>query len=140
MLAGSQSAVLQMAEEIARHHHERWDGSGYPAGLARHAIPESARIVALVDVYDALTHARVYRPALNEDDALAVIRQGVGTHFDPLLAAVFFSILPEIRQIAEENPDQPTEQAGHERADTATRSARELLIHEIPRGVEGGIR
>jgi putative two-component system response regulator len=140
MLAGSRSAVLQMAEEIARSHHERWDGGGYPARLTQHAIPESARIVALVDVYDALTHARVYRPAMDEDDALAVIRQGVGTHFDPLLAAAFFSVLPEIRQIAEENPECPAEQAANERADAARCSTSQSLIQQIRCHVEGGTR
>lgn len=107
MLAGSSVPMLQMARAIALNHHERWDGEGYPAGLARQAIPESARIVAVVDVYDALTHDRVYRPALPEEKALTIMRQGAGTHFDSLLLAVFFSHLPEISRIAEENPDGP---------------------------------
>ena len=68
MLAGSTSPVLQLAEQIALSHHERWDGTGYPQGLAGEAIPEAARIVSIVDVYDALTHDRVYRPAFAEED------------------------------------------------------------------------
>ena len=105
MLAGSQSPMLQMAQEIALCHHERWDGEGYPAGLARYAIPESARIVAIADVYDALIHDRVYRRGLPEEEALTMIQQGAGTHFDPLLLAIFFSIYPEIRLIALENQE-----------------------------------
>ena len=105
MLAGSDIPMLQMAEEIALNHHERWDGSGYPNGLAGHAIPESARIVAIVDVYDALSHDRVYRPALPEEEVLAIMQQGVGTHFDPLLLPLFFSHFSEICGIAEQYPD-----------------------------------
>ena len=63
MLAGSAFALLAMAEEIALTHHEHWDGSGYPAGLAGEAIPIAGRIVAVADVFDALTHTRPYKPA-----------------------------------------------------------------------------
>lgn len=110
MLAGSESSVLQMAQEIALCHHERWDGKGYPRGLAESAIPETARIVALVDVYDALTHDRVYRAALPETEALAIMEQGRGNHFDPFLFGVFLSLVPEMRRIAEENPDERVEE------------------------------
>jgi len=110
MLAGSESSVLQMAEEIALCHHERWDGGGYPRGLAESAIPETARIVALVDVYDALTHDRVYRAALPETEALAIMEQGQGNHFDPFLFGVFLSLVPEMRRIADENPDERVEE------------------------------
>ncbi len=105
MLEGSGSAILQMAHELALAHHEHWDGSGYPRGLAGLEIPESARILALVDVYDALTHRRVYRAALPEDRALKIMEQGRGRHFDPFLFSVFLSLLPEIRRIAQQNPD-----------------------------------
>jgi putative two-component system response regulator len=106
MLAGSGAPMLQMAQTIALNHHERWDGEGYPAGLARDTIPESARIVSIVDVYDALTHDRVYRPALPQEEALRIMQQGEGTQFDPLLLAVFFSQLSEISRVALENPDE----------------------------------
>jgi putative two-component system response regulator len=106
ILAGSDVPMLQMAQAIALNHHERWDGEGYPAGLAGHAIPESARIVAIVDVYDAMTHDRVYRPAMPEEKALAIMQKGAGTQFDPLLLAVFFSQLAEINSIARENEDE----------------------------------
>ena len=68
-------------------------------------IPESARILAIVDVYDALTHRRVYHEALPEDEAMEIMEQGRGKHFDPFLFGVFLSLLPEIRRIAHQNPD-----------------------------------
>jgi len=105
ILAGSNVPLLQMAREIALNHHERWDGQGYPRGLAGKAIPESARITAIVDVYDALTHDRVYRPAMAEPEVLAIMQQGTGTQFDPLLMTLFFLHLSEIRRIAKEHPD-----------------------------------
>ena len=106
MLAGSDSAILQMAHEIALAHHERWDGTGYPHGLSGLAIPESARILAIVNVYDALTHRRVYHEAMPEDQSLEIMEAGRGMHFDPFLFGIFLSILPEIRRIAAENPDE----------------------------------
>jgi putative two-component system response regulator len=107
MLAGSPVPMLQMAREIALCHHERWDGEGYPGGLSGAAIPECARIVAIVDVYDALTHDRAYRRAYTEERTLAIMQQAAGTQLDPLLLTLFFSYLPEICRIAENNPDQP---------------------------------
>jgi putative two-component system response regulator len=100
MLAGSRSAVLQMASEIALCHHERWDGRGYPQGLVGSAIPQSARIVAIADVYDALSHDRRYRPALSEPEVLKWMREGRGGQFDPYLLDTFISVLPEMRAIA----------------------------------------
>jgi putative two-component system response regulator len=105
MLQGSASPMLQLACEIAQHHHERWDGTGYPRGLAGEGIPECARILAIVDVYDALSHDRVYRKALPEDEVLKILQQGSGSHFDPALLALFFSILEEIQDIAAAHPD-----------------------------------
>ncbi|HEX5471872.1 MAG TPA: HD domain-containing phosphohydrolase [Lacipirellulaceae bacterium] len=105
MLAGSDSPVLQLAEKIALCHHERWNGSGYPNGLAGQDIPEAARILAIVDVYDALSHNRVYRSALPEDRVLAAMRAGHGSHFDPTLLPLFFDIFEQIREIADAHPD-----------------------------------
>ena len=83
ILAGSSWPVLQMAEEIARTHHERWDGTGYPEGLEEDAIPMSGRIVIVADNFDALTHSRPYAEAWEPDRAAAEIRRQSGQHFDP---------------------------------------------------------
>ena len=99
MLSGSLSPVLQMAEQIAHFHHERWDGTGYPNRLAGEAIPKAARILAIIDVYDALTHDRVYRRALPEEQVLQIIQDGCGTHFDPTVVPAFFEALPGIRMV-----------------------------------------
>ena len=72
-----------MAEQIALTHHEKWDGSGYPGGLAGDAIPIAGRIVAVADVFDALTHSRPYKPAWSTADAIAEIKSQAGRHFDP---------------------------------------------------------
>jgi putative two-component system response regulator len=109
LLDGSQSPVLRLAHEIALGHHERWDGSGYPAGLKGTEIPEAARIVAIVDVYDALSHDRVYRPALQEKEVLEILSAGRATHFDPDLLDAFLSLLPEMRAIAEAVTDDEEE-------------------------------
>jgi len=73
------------------HHHERWDGSGYPLGLREREIPLAARILAVVDVYEALVSTRVYRSAWQPDQALSVLRSGAGTLFDPAITALFLS-------------------------------------------------
>ena len=80
---------LLMGMEIAYSHHERWDGQGYPAGLAGRQIPLAARIVAVADAYDALTSARPYKPALDHEEAVRRIRQDSGSHFDPELVVAF---------------------------------------------------
>jgi putative two-component system response regulator len=105
MLAGSQSPVLQLAESIALCHHERWDGTGYPHGISGEAIPEAARILSIVDVYDALSHDRVYRPAWPEGKVMTAMLEGQGTQFDPRLLAHFLTVLEEIREISEAHPD-----------------------------------
>lgn len=102
LLSGSGIGMLDLSSEIAHFHHEKWDGSGYPQGLSGTDIPESARIVALVDVYDALVNDRVYRPALPEEEALAIVSQGRGSHFDSRLTDVFMDALPELHRIRDE--------------------------------------
>ncbi|MEO8200469.1 MAG: HD domain-containing phosphohydrolase [Gemmatimonadota bacterium] len=94
ILMGGQSPLIQMAEMIALNHHERWDGTGYPGGIRGEAIPLEARLVAVADVYDALTHARPYRAAWTIEATLAEIVAGAGTHFDPRIVGVFMQ-LPE---------------------------------------------
>lgn len=102
ILSKSDTPLFTMAAEIALRHHEKWDGSGYPGGLARQAIPETARIVALADVFDALTMRRPYKEPWGVPEAVAEIKKGSGTHFDPKFVTLFVEILPEIVQIKEE--------------------------------------
>ncbi|MBX6364220.1 MAG: response regulator [Gemmatimonadetes bacterium] len=89
LLSSGNTPVLRMAEEIALSHHERWDGTGYPDGLRGQEVPIAARIVAVADVYDALTHERVYRPAWPVGEVIAKIHADAGTHFDPAVVDAF---------------------------------------------------
>jgi putative two-component system response regulator len=89
ILSGSNAPLIQMAETIALTHHERWDGSGYPAGLAGTEIPLIGRVVAICDVFDALLSVRPYKHAWTLDNALAEIRAQSGRHFDPNLVEPF---------------------------------------------------
>ena len=109
ILEGTHIPMLQAAAQIAVAHHEKWDGSGYPKGLAGDDIPETARIVAAADVYDALVSSRVYRPALPEEEALDIMAKGRNRHFDPEILDCFMSILPEIRRIRQETRDRAGE-------------------------------
>lgn len=84
-------SYLALAQSIALHHHEKWDGSGYPHGLRGEEIPLAARITALCDVYDAVTSERVYKKAWTHDEAVDLIRAGRGKHFDPIVADVFLA-------------------------------------------------
>ncbi|MFC3533766.1 HD domain-containing phosphohydrolase [Vogesella facilis] len=93
------SSLLQMARRVAEYHHEKWDGSGYPHGLAGEAIPLEARIVAIADVFDALTSVRPYKPAWPVEEAVAYIREQAGKHFDPALVALFCAQLPAMLEI-----------------------------------------
>jgi len=82
---------LEMARDIAASHHERFDGSGYPAGLSGESIPLAARIVALADVYDAVTSKRVYKAAMSHEIARPIILEGAGSHFDPEVVEAFIT-------------------------------------------------
>ncbi|HSZ06102.1 MAG TPA: HD domain-containing phosphohydrolase [Solirubrobacteraceae bacterium] len=99
MLAGSASEVVQLGALIARTHHERWDGSGYPRGLAGEDIPLEGRIAAVSDVFDALTSDRVYRSAMPVKSAMQMMSEERGRHFDPDLLDAFLLTLPEIDAI-----------------------------------------
>jgi putative two-component system response regulator len=101
MFDGSPSPILKAAAEICRGHHEKWDGSGYPDGLKGDKIPIFARILALVDVFDALLSKRCYKEPWSFEDALKYIRKEAGKHFDPHLVSAFLKIQPQIRQIYE---------------------------------------
>lgn len=91
---------LQGCVDIPFCHHEKWDGTGYPRGISADRIPLSARLFAIVDVWDALVHDRVYKNAWPEDDALAHIREQAGKHFDPRLAELFVRHFERIRSRA----------------------------------------
>src|SRR4051812_27220670 len=96
MLAGSGSALLELAATIALSHHERWDGAGYPRRIAGDGIPLVGRIVAVADVFDAVTSKRVYKDAADVDTAVGIVREGRGTQFDPAVVDAFLAALPAI--------------------------------------------
>lgn len=107
ILGDHPSGLLRLAATIALCHHEKWDGSGYPRGLAGEDIPLEARIVAIADVFDALTSVRPYKRAWSVDDAVELIRSESGGHFDPRVVEAFLESLPEILQIKECWQDAP---------------------------------
>jgi len=102
---GRSDGFLRFAREIAYSHQEKWDGSGYPEGLAGDEIPVSARLMAVADVYDALITRRVYKPAFSHEDAMGILRQGRGSHFDPDVLDAMLSIEAEFRAIASQFED-----------------------------------
>jgi cyclic di-GMP phosphodiesterase len=112
LLEGNDSDLLVMAREIAMCHHEKWDGSGYPNGLAGTDIPAAGRIAALADVFDALTSVRPYKKAWPLEEAVQLIRDNRGRHFDPELVDLFLSDVDgfvEIRNAYLDYPEQPTQ-------------------------------
>ncbi|WP_237045221.1 response regulator [Aquipseudomonas alcaligenes] len=95
------SGLLRMAREIALNHHEKWDGSGYPRGIGGAEIPVEARIIAIADVFDALTSERPYKKAWPVEEAVQLLREQSGRHFDPELVELFLGQLPAILEIKE---------------------------------------
>ncbi|RZB30640.1 MAG: putative two-component system response regulator [Desulfobacteraceae bacterium Eth-SRB1] len=102
ILANSKSAILQVATQIALSHHEKWNGKGYPQGLSGDVIPLAARIVGLVDTFDALTSKRPYKESYPVEVALEIIRKERGRHFDPDMTDVFLENIDEILKIKSE--------------------------------------
>ena len=94
---------LEIAREIALHHHEKWNGKGYPDGLAGEKIPLCARIMAIADVFDAVSEDRCYRPALPMEQCFEIIAEDSGQAFDPVLAGVFLDLREQVQKIREEN-------------------------------------
>jgi cyclic di-GMP phosphodiesterase len=99
-ISSAATSFLRYAREIARSHHEKWDGTGYPDGLGGDEIPLSARLMMMADVYDALTSKRCYKPAYSHAQAVAEILPGRGTYFDPDVVDAFSALDAEFMQIA----------------------------------------
>lgn len=116
ILSGGTDDLINMARDIALNHHEKWDGTGYPNGLAGFAIPEAARIVAITDVFDALTSTRPYKSPWTVDEALAYLVKQSGRHFDPTFIEHFVEIIDEVvdvRRRFSEPPRRMDEVAEH---------------------------
>ncbi|MFH0788903.1 MAG: HD domain-containing phosphohydrolase [Pseudomonadota bacterium] len=110
ILSGSNFYVIQMAEQIALTHHEKWDGSGYPKGLKGLEIPIWGQIAAIADVFDALTTRRFYKEALSVEDSFEILKKGRGIHFNPDVFKAFFSIKDEILSIRKKYDDPVSEE------------------------------
>ena len=117
ILSNSDSYIIQMAEQIALTHHEKWDGSGYPYNLKKTAIPIFGRICAICDVFDALTSNRPYKKAVPIDQSLEIIKKGKGLHFDPEVVEAFFSIQEEILSIRRKHEDPISEKRNETESD-----------------------
>ena len=102
ILSGSSSALMDMAAEVAQNHHEKWDGSGYPRALSGEDIPLSGRVVAVADVFDALTTERPYKKAWPVEEATDFLKEQSGKHFEPRLVELFIEILPDILAIRDQ--------------------------------------
>ena len=99
-MAGYTTSFLSCAKEIAGSHHEKYDGSGYPRGMSGENIPLAGRIMAIADVYDALISKRVYKDAISHDDAVKIMLDGRGSHFDPLLIDALVQVEPQFYKVA----------------------------------------
>ena len=143
LLKGSSSAILDLAATIALSHHEKWDGSGYPRGVRGEAIPIEGRIVAIADVFDALTSDRVYRKAYTVEDAVAMMREERGRHFDPVLLDSFLEVLgssgPDAREHMRADPMEVADSALETLVTALTRGDAEMAEGAVARAIEDGI-
>ena len=143
LLHGSSSAILEMAAAIALSHQERWDGGGYPRGLAGELIPLEGRIVAIADVFDALTSDRVYRKAFPVEEAVRILREQRGKHFDPVLLDAFMEALgrsgPDARAQVRADPAEVAESSLETFAAALERGDAESAEGAIATAIEDGI-
>lgn len=133
LLAKARLNYSEIAEEIARHHHERWDGNGYPDGISGTAIPLAARIVAICDTYDSLTHEKPYRRAFSSDEAVTEIMRQRDLQFDPHLVDLF---VPLIARLLEEH-EYLDEYLGEAARNTALNLARQKIAESLAKPIEG---
>jgi HD-GYP domain-containing protein (c-di-GMP phosphodiesterase class II) len=143
LLRGSSSSILDMAATIALSHHEKWDGSGYPRGLAGEEIPVEGRIVAVADVFDALTSDRVYRTAYSVEQAVQMMRSQRGRHFDPVLLDAFLEVLsssgPDARQRLTSDPEALLEAVLETYLGALARGDAETAEGAIAQAIEDGV-
>jgi HD domain len=143
LLKGSSSAILALAATIALSHHEKWDGSGYPRGVKGEAIPIEGRIVAIADVFDALTSDRVYRKAFAVEEAVEMMRGERGKHFDPVLLDAFLEVLgssgPDAREHMRADPAAVADSALETFVTALTRSDAEMAEGAVAQAIEDGM-
>ena len=143
LLKGSSSAILDLAATIALSHHEKWDGSGYPRGVAGEAIPIEGRIVAIADVFDALTCDRVYRKAFTVEKAVEMMRFERGRHFDPVLLDAFLEVLgssgPDAREHVRADPIAVADSALETFVTALERSDAEMAEGAVAQAIEDGV-
>lgn len=123
--------AFRLSEQIALHHHEKWDGTGYPRGLKGDNIPEVARIAALADVYDALTHARAYKHAWTHAEAVLEIERTSGTHFEPRMAKTFVSLVDHLRRSHGDGFDDYLAEAGNSSSFIQARDKMHEMLNEM---------
>lgn len=143
LLRGSSSSILELATTIALSHQEKWDGTGYPRGLTGEAIPIEGRIVAIADVFDALTSDRVYRKAFPVEEAVQMMREQRGRHFDPVLLDAFMEVLedsgPDAREKERADPGELVESTLETYGTALERGDAETAEGAIAQAIEDGI-
>jgi methanogenic corrinoid protein MtbC1 len=143
LVRGSSSSILDMAATIALSHQEKWDGTGYPRGLGGESIPIEGRIVAVADVFDALTSDRVYRKAFPVDEAVQMMREQRGRHFDPVLLDAFMEVLgrlgPDAREGAQSDPAALVESTLEMYVKALERGDAEMAEGAIASAIEDGV-